>query len=135
MSIDARIGEMFPPLEMVRRMRNHQQLNSKVLLTDSSSPDVIHVGIWMPDFDLRQRGNLPRWVQESVLRQVGAELEKQFEWKIVQTILDPGVGFCYPYLGKTKASLVFSRLVVKDYVAATNATQESSIASACFHQA
>lgn len=133
-TVHARIGEMFPPLELVRRMCDCQALGSQVWMTDSSRPELIHAGVRMSDFELPHRGSLPRSAQEVVLRRVGGELEKQFACKIVQTTLDAPVGFCYPYLRNAVGRVVFCRLEVKDYAAA-DATQRASSESGCFPQA
>ncbi len=81
--------------------------------------DVIHVGIRMPDFDLRHGGTLSRSARELVLRRLGAELEKQFDWRIARATFDGSThAFCYPYLRNAEESIVFSRLEVNDYIAA-----------------
>lgn len=125
---------MFPPLELVRRIRDGEQPNSPFLMINSRrnglpaarGPEVIHAGIRMSEFNLRHRGNLSRSAQEKVLRLLGSELEKRFQCEIVQTTLDSSLGFCYPYLRSTEGNLVFSQLLVEDYVPAEAAHE------ACF---
>lgn len=115
---------MFPPLALVRRMGDCTRPSLQALAVDSGKrsaegTEQIHVGIRMPEFDVRYPGNLSRNAQQVVLRRLGAELEKQFEWKIARTTFDGNTqAFCYPYLGTAEGSVVFCRLEVKDYIAA-----------------
>jgi hypothetical protein len=137
-TVHAEVGEMFPPLELVRRMgdctRTNFQLSGEGLRQSAQSSEVIHVGIRMPDFDVRHRGNLSRSAQEMVLRRLRAELEKRFEWRVARAMFDAEThqAFCYPYLGNAGGSVVFCRLQVKDHIPAT---QKATFESSFFHQA
>jgi hypothetical protein len=123
-SVRAQVGEIFPPLALVRRMSDGMRPGFQVLAEGSGregacGAEVMHIGIRLPGFDLRHRGNLSRSEQEMVLRWLGAELEKQFDWRIARTTFDGNThAFCYPYLRNTEESVVFCRLEVKDYIAA-----------------
>jgi hypothetical protein len=127
---------MFPPLELVRRMGDFTRPNFQVLGGGSGrqathGTELIHAGIRMPEFDVRHRGNLSRSAQDAVLQRLGAEAEKQFEWRIARTTFDAEThpAFCYPYLENAEGSVVFCRLEVRDYIAAeccANAGVEAS---------
>jgi len=115
---------MFPPLALVHRVRDCEQSISPVVIVNSldngmlavGGRQVVHVGVRMSEPAFRHRNNLERRAQETVLRRLGSEIEMQFHCQIVRTTLDPNPGFCYPYLGNTTGSLVFSRLVIEEYV-------------------
>jgi len=120
----ARIGEVFPSLELVHRMRDRDQSTSPVLFVNArrnglsavGNPDDIHACVRMPISDSRNLGNLSRSEQDTVLRQLRWELERQFHYQIVQATSEPSPGFRYPYLRSIAGSLVFSRLLIEDYV-------------------
>jgi hypothetical protein len=127
---------MFPPLELVRRMGDCTRPNFQVLGGGSGrqathGTEVIHAGIRMPEFDVRHRGNLSRSAQEAVLQRLGAEVERQFEWRIARTTFDAEThsAFCYPYLGNAEGTVVFCQLEVKDYLAADPARKAGVEAS------
>lgn len=139
MAVRARIGEICPPLELVRSMSGAQVAEPHVLIEDSSShgrngvdlPQVIHVGIRISKFGLAHRGNLPPSSQAEVLRRIEAELERKFELEIVHRGLVGDFAFCYPYLQNSAGNLVFCRIEVKDYMGATRRT---SFVSSFFRQ-
>jgi len=124
----AQIGNLFPPLELVRRICNARHTNAHLLLmSDSSgpelpgarSPQMIHVGVRMTELDPREhQGNLQRSAQEAVARRIGIVLEERFRYHVVKTTVDLSPAFWYPYLGTTAGNLVFCRLVVKDCLVA-----------------
>jgi hypothetical protein len=124
-TVQAQVGELFPPLELVRGMGDCTRPNFQVLGGGSGrqvshGTEVMHAGIRMPEFDVGHRGNLSPSAQEAVLRRLGAELEKQFEWRIARTTFDAETpsAFCYPYLGDAEETVIFCQLEVKDYLAA-----------------
>lgn len=138
-AVRAQIGDMFPPLELVRSMSDSQLAEQHVLIGESRChgrngvdlPQVIHVGIRMSEFDLAHRRNLPPTSQAEVLRQIEAELERKFELEIVHRRLVGDFAFCYPYLRNRAGNLVFCRIEVNDHIGATRRT---SFVSSFFHQ-
>ena len=139
MAVRAQIGDMFPPLELVRSLSECQLAEPHVLIGESSRhgrngvdlPQVIHVGIRISKFGLAHRGNLPPSSQAEVLRRIEAELERKFELEIVHRGLVGDFAFCYPYLQNSAGNLVFCRIEVKDHIGATRRT---SFVSSFFHQ-
>jgi hypothetical protein len=122
-TVHARIGEMFPPLALVHRVRDCEHISPVVIANSLDNGmlavrgrQVVYVGVRMSESAFRHRNKLERRGQETVLRRLGSEIETQFQCQIVQTTLDPNPGFRYPYLGNTTGSLVFSRLVIEEYV-------------------
>jgi hypothetical protein len=138
-AVRAQIGDICPPLELVRSMSDSQLAEPHVLIDESSRhgrncvdlPQVIHVGIRMSKFDLAHRGNLPPSSQAEVLRRIEAALERKFELEIVHRKLVGDFAFCYPYLKNSAGNLVFCRIEVKDHIGATRRT---SFVSSFFHQ-
>jgi hypothetical protein len=127
-TVHAHVGEIFPPLALVRRMGDCTRTSFQVLgggsgrqATDDT--EVIHAGIRMTEFDVRHRGNLSRAAQEAVLLRLKAEVEKQFEWRISRATFatETHSAFCYPYLENAEGTVVFCRLEIKDYVPADRA--------------
>ena len=139
MAVRAQIGDMFPPLELVRSMSDSQLAEPHVLIGESSRSgrngadvsQVIHVGIRMSESDLGQRCVLAPSAQAVVLGQIAAELERKFEVEIVHRSLVGDFAFCYPYLQNRAGNLVFCRIEVKDYIGSTRGT---SFVSPFFHQ-
>lgn len=139
MAVRAQIGDMFPPLALVRSMSDSQLAELHVLIGESSRngrnvvdvSQVIHVGIRMSESDLAHRCNLPPSSQAEVLRRIEAELERKFELEIVHRRLVGDFAFCYPYLQNSGGNLVFCRIEVKDHIGATRRT---SFVSFFFHQ-
>jgi hypothetical protein len=123
-TLHAQIGNLFPPLELLHRICNSRHTNAPLLMVSNSSepelprahsPQVIHVGVRMTEFDPREhQGNLQRSAQEAVMRRIGIVLEQRFQYHPVRTTLDPSPAFWYPYLGTNAGNLVFCRLVVED---------------------
>ena len=138
-AVRVQIGDICPPLELVRSMSHSQLAEPHVLIAESSRhgrngvdlPQVIHVGIRMSKFDLAHRGNLTPSSQAEVLRRIEAELERKFELEIVHRRLVGDFAFCYPYLQNSAGNLVFCRIEVKDHIGATRRT---SLVSSFFHQ-
>ncbi|MFZ0739725.1 MAG: hypothetical protein WAM96_21700 [Candidatus Acidiferrales bacterium] len=126
--LHAQIGNLFPPLELVHRIRNSGHTNAQLLMVSKSSepelpgargPRTIHLGFRMTELDPREhQGNLQRSAQEAVMRRIGIVLEERFQYHAVKTTLDPSPAFWYPYLGTTAGNLVFCRLVVEDSLVA-----------------
>jgi len=139
-AVRAQIGDICPPLELVRSMSDAQLAEPHVLIDESSRhrrnsvdlPQVIHVGIRMSKFDVAHRGNLPPSSQAEVLRRIEAELERKFELEIVHRRLVGDFAFCYPYLQNSAGDLVFCRIEVKDHMGAARKT--SFVSSFFFHQ-
>jgi len=127
-TLHARIGNLFPPLELVHRIRNSGHTKAQLLMVSNSSepelpgarsPRTIDVGVRMTELDPREhQGNLQPSAQEAVMRRIGIVLEEQFQYHAVKTTIDPSPAFWYPYLGTTAGNLVFCRLVVKDFLVA-----------------
>jgi hypothetical protein len=138
-AVRAQIGDMFPPLELVRSMSDSQLAEPQVLMVESSRngrngvdvSQVIHVGIRMSESDLGHRCDLPPSAQAAVLGRVAAELERQFELDVVHRSLVGDFAFCYPYLQNRAGNLVFCRIEVKDYIVTP---QRTSFVSPFFHQ-
>ena len=137
-AVHAQIGDMFPPLALVRSMSDSQLAEPQVLIGESlrhrrngtDLPQVIHVGIRMSRFDLAHRCSLPPTSQAEVLRRIEGELERKFELEIVHKRFVGDFACCYPYLGNSAGHLVFCRIEVKDYIGATRRT---SFVSSFFH--
>ena len=129
-AVRAQIGDMFPPLELVRSMRDSQLAEPHVLIGESSLhgrngedlPQVIHVGIRLSGSDLAQRCHLPPSSQAEMLRRIEAELERKFKLEIVHRRLVADFAFCYPYLQNSAGNLLFCRIEVKDHIGATRRT-------------
>ena len=123
MTIHAQIGDLFPPLELVRHMRDGPQPDFQVLAAESNrwapqndrNAKIIYVGIRMPEFHI-PRGNLPPRVQRMLLQRIQAKLKSQLVLNIVQTTLAGDFAFCYPYLRNTAGDLVFCRLEIRDHI-------------------
>ncbi|MGA7402263.1 MAG: hypothetical protein WBW38_19760, partial [Candidatus Sulfotelmatobacter sp.] len=138
-AVRAQIGDMFPPLELVRSMSDSQLAGPQVLIGKSSRigrngldvSQVMHVGIRMSESDLAHHGNLPPSSQAEILRRIEAELERKFELEIVRRKLVGDFAFVYPYLQNSAGKLVFCRIEVKDHISATRRT---SFVSSFFHQ-
>jgi len=123
-TLHAQVGNLFPPLELVRRICNSQHTDEQLLTMSKSSeaelpracsPQTIHVGLRMTELDPREhQGNLQRSAQEAVMRRIGVVLEERFQYQTVKTTLDPSPAFWYPYLGTMAGNLVFCRLVIRD---------------------
>ncbi len=139
MAVRAQIGDMFPPLELVRSMSDSQLAEPHVLTGESSRhgrngvdlPQVIHVGIRLSASDLAHRCDLPPSSQVEVLRRIEAELERKFGLEIVHRRLVGDFAFCYPYLQNSAGNLVFCRIEVKDHI---GATWRTSFVSSFFQQ-
>ena len=139
MAVRAQIGEMFPPLELVRSMSDSQLAGPHVLIGEPSHhgrdgvdlPQVLHVGVRLSQFDLAHRCNLPPALQAEVLARIEAELERKLELEIVHRKLVGDFAFCYPYLRNGAGNLVFCRIEVKDH---TGATRRTSFVSSFFPQ-
>jgi len=122
--LHAQIGNLFPPLELVRRVRNSNQTDAQFLMVNNSgdreaplprNPQTIHIGFRMTELDpVEHHGNLQRNAQRVVMRRIGTVLEERFQYRAVQITLDPSPAFWYPYLGTAAGNLVFCRLVVTD---------------------
>ena len=138
-AVRAQIGDMFPPLALVRSMSD-QADEPQVLIGDSSRiggnsvdvPQVIHAGIRISESDITHRCNLPPNSQAKVLRRLEAELERKFALEIVHRRLVGDLAFCYPYLQNSAGKLVFCRIEVKDHMGATRGI---SFESVLFHAA
>jgi hypothetical protein len=138
-AVRAQIGDMFPPLELVRSMSGPPVAEPHVLIGESSRhgpnradlPQVIHVGIRMSEFDLAQRCNLPPTSQAEVLRRIEAELERKFAWEIVHRRVVGDFAFGYPYLRNSAGNLVFCRIEVEDHI---DATRRTRFVSSFLHQ-
>jgi hypothetical protein len=124
-SVRAQIGNVFPPLDLVRRMREPNGPSAEILVGNSGShesageqrPQSIHVGIRVPDIQFGRRGILTKRTQEVIMRRIRSHLEDKLQCEIVQTTLEPGPAFSYPYLASHAGSLTFCRLTLKDYLA------------------
>lgn len=123
-TVHAQVGNMFPPLELVRRMCNSSQFETHGFVRNSGGdefhnerfPRTIYVGMRAPEFDFQHRGNLARNAQEAIMRRLGTELQQRFHWEIAKTTFDSDPGFCYPYLASEGGSLIFCRLTINDHV-------------------
>jgi hypothetical protein len=127
-TLHAQIGNLFPPLELVYRIRNSEHTKAQfVMLSESSRPELpgardprtIHLGLRTTELDPSEhQGNLQPNAQAVVMRRIRTVLEERFQCRVVQTTLDPSPAFWYPYLSTPAANLVFCRLVVKDALVA-----------------
>jgi hypothetical protein len=127
-TVHAQIGNLFPPLELVRRIRSGSHLHEQLLTLSNSNdpafphargPQTIHVGIWMTEADSREhQGNLPLSTREAVMRQIESASAERFHYHAKATTFDPGPEFWYPYFGGNGKRLVFCRLIVRDFTPA-----------------
>jgi hypothetical protein len=127
-TLHAQIGNLFPPLELVHRMRNSERRKAQfVMVSESGRPELpgagnprtIHLGVRTTELDPSEhQGNLQRNAQAVVMPLIRTVLEERFQCRVVQTTLDPSPAFWYPYLSTPAANLVFCRLVVKDALVA-----------------
>jgi hypothetical protein len=126
--VHAQIGNLFPPLELLRRIRSGSHPREQLLTLSNSgeptfpharSPQTIDVGIWLTEPDPREhQGNLRPSAREAVMRLIESVSAERFQYHAKAITFDPGPAFWYPYFGGNGRRLVFCRLVVRDFTAA-----------------
>ncbi|MFY9532333.1 MAG: hypothetical protein WBC04_14690 [Candidatus Acidiferrales bacterium] len=122
-TVRAELGNYFPPLELVRHVR--QSEGTKALFLMVAQPrgpysqghnhheQAIDVAFRLSEVSRNENeGNLSREVRELLEHQIESFLEKEFHYRSVRTTLSSSPSFWYPYLRRASGNVVFCRLVV-----------------------
>ena len=119
--VHAELGKFFPPLELVKGVRRAEGAGTSFFHTSQEQlgsngqdfPRTIDVAIRYPGTDGNNTaGNLDDEARNWATRQIAKFLEKEFQYRVVDTSVGAKPAFWYPYVEKAQGNVVFCRLVV-----------------------
>ncbi len=120
-SVQAELGKFFPPLELMNRVRRAEGAGTSFFLSSQKGPGsngnnfprTLDVAIRYPGTGGNDTGgNLDDEARNWTTRQIAKFLEKEFQYRVVNTSAGAEPAFWYPYLEKAHGNVVFCRLVV-----------------------